>query len=77
MGISKMFGGGSQPIFVPPPPPPPAANPPTMANAAVVGAGRETGKTPTGRGAGFGGTDLSSGAGAVIGAPTGKPKLGG
>lgn len=78
MGVSKMFGGGggSQPMFIPPPPPPPAANPPTFANANVQGAGRETGVTPRGRGAGFAGTDLSSGAGAVTSAPTAKMKLG-
>ncbi len=80
MGVSKMFsggGGGSQPIFIPPPAPPPAANPPTFANAAVQGAGRESFVNPRGKGAGFGGTDITSGAGAVVGAPTAKQRLGG
>ena len=75
------FGGGSsaqpQYVYIPPPAPPPAANPPTIANPTVQAAGRNT-PTQTGKGAGFAGTDTSSGAKAVVGgpnAPTASSKL--
>lgn len=69
-------GGQQQPMFIPPPPPPPAANPPTFADSKVQAAGR-IGTATAPRGAGFAGTDQSSGAAAVTGTPNAKQTLGG
>ncbi len=81
-GILGSGGGGAgqmMPMYIPPPPPPPAANPATMASGQVARAGesaRGTGPM-TGKGAGFGGTDLTSGGSIATGAGSNvaAPKL--
>ena len=76
--MGGMFGGGGggaqAPVYIPPPPPPPAANPASIASGAVAQAGDVQRGLPknTGKGAGFGSTDITGGAAAtgITAAPT-------
>jgi len=77
MGGSVFGNGGGQqevPVYIPPPPPPPAANPASIASGSVAQAGDVQRGVPrnTGKGSGFGGTDLTGGAAAtgITSAPT-------
>lgn len=77
MGFFRnLFGGGAQqPVVIPPPPAPPAANPPSIADPSAVAAGVQTKRgARAAAGAGFDGTLLTGGQGAMAPATAGGAK---